>query len=119
MLTADAQIFCQGDSCQRVVYVVNAYDAQFYLVALLSMMQSVAAAAHLVKADVRGIVIVYGFVTIGDHRAGQIRSQFCHVVDHTVDDERAVCRQQFHKFAEGSTDLRDVPEKVQVVFFDI
>ena len=85
----------------------------------ISIIAVIGRMCEFVKRNIGSIIIAGSVHTVGYDLAGQSFCQLIQVFNLTVDDQRAVVRQQLGKFAEGMTDVVNILEKVQMVCVNV
>ena len=116
----DAIFQGNSDGCQRIVYIVLTCHTERQALFLLTVDIKIEGRMRvIVILDITGTVIVAAAVTKSNNLAFCRFYDLLIVLDIAVDDNRALGRYALGKQLEGMTDVRQILEEIEMVFFYI
>ena len=108
------------NSCQRIVYIVLTCHTERQALFLLAADIKIEGRMRIsIILDITGAVIVAAAVTESNDLAFYRFYDLLIVLDIAVDDNRALSRHALGKQLEGMTDIRQILEEIEMVFFYI
>ena len=120
MFHGNAHLIGQGDGSQSIADIVDTRNVQHKMTEQgISFIAVKGRMCEFVKRNIGSIIIAGSVHTVGYDLAGQSFCQLIQVFNLTVDDQRAVVRQQLGKFAERMADIIKILEEIQMIRIDI